>query len=56
MRLAEIGGEGMGCRLKKSAEAADGWAGYFGMADGAGKLNELDGWMRRRLRACIWKQ
>jgi hypothetical protein len=49
-------GAGMECRLKESAEAANGWAGCFGMADGAGKLNELDGWMRRRLRACIWKQ
>jgi hypothetical protein len=43
-------------RLKKLAEITNGWVNYFGIADGISNLQKLDGWIRRRLRACIWKQ
>jgi hypothetical protein len=43
-------------RLKKLAEITNGWVNYFGLADGEKKLQSLDEWIRRRLRACIWKQ
>jgi group II intron reverse transcriptase/maturase len=50
-------GVSMEYRLKKLAEITNGWVNYFGkVADGESRLNELDGWIRRRLRACIWKQ
>jgi len=43
-------------RLRKLAEATNGWVNYFGVADGEKQLQNLDNWIRRRLRACIWKQ
>jgi group II intron reverse transcriptase/maturase len=49
-------GVSMEYRLKKLAEITNGWVNYFGIADGASNLKKLDGWIRRRLRACIWKQ
>jgi len=49
-------GVSMEYRLKKLAEITNGWVNYFGVADGECQLRSLDGWIRRRLRACIWKQ
>jgi group II intron reverse transcriptase/maturase len=49
-------GVSMEYRLKKLAEITNGWVNYFGVADGANQLQRLDEWIRRRLRACIWKQ
>ncbi|MTI70632.1 MAG: group II intron reverse transcriptase/maturase [Firmicutes bacterium] len=42
-------------RLKKLREITVGWINYFKLADMKGKLRKLDKWIRRRLRACIWK-
>ena len=42
-------------RIKKLNEIQRGWLGYFRMASIQGKLKELDGWVRNRLRYCIWK-
>lgn len=33
-----------------------GWINYFRMASIQSKLKELDGWLRNRLRYCIWKE
>ena len=33
-----------------------GWVNYFGIADMKKLAGELDEWIRRRLRMCIWKQ
>ena len=33
-----------------------GWVHYFKLATGYQKLKTLDGWIRNRLRYCIWKQ
>ena len=33
-----------------------GWLGYFQLGKIWGKLRDLDGWIRNRLRYCIWKQ
>jgi RNA-directed DNA polymerase len=35
---------------------ARGWVNYFAIADCFRKFIDLDGWIRRRLRMCIWKQ
>lgn len=42
-------------RIKKLNEITVGWVNYFKLADMKVKLLELDQWIRRRLRACIWK-
>ena len=33
-----------------------GWTGYFRLADTASVLEELDGWLRRRMRQLVWKR
>jgi RNA-directed DNA polymerase len=33
-----------------------GWANYFGLAEVKGVFEELDGWVRRRLRCVQWRQ
>ena len=33
-----------------------GWLNYYGMAEMKNTLKEWDGWLRRRMRAYIWKQ
>jgi len=33
-----------------------GWVNYYGLADAGKRMRNLDEWIRRRLRACIWKQ
>ncbi len=43
-----------GERIKKLKELQRGWINYFRMASIYGKLKELDGWVRNRLRYCIW--
>ena len=41
-------------RISKLNEVQRGWIEYFRMASIQGKLKELDGWLRNRLRYCIW--
>jgi group II intron reverse transcriptase/maturase len=41
-------------RIQKLKETAEGWLNYFRMASIQGKINDLDGWLRNRLRYCIW--
>ena len=33
-----------------------GWIGYFGLARQFDDFADLDGWIRRRIRMCYWKQ
>lgn len=49
-------GISMEYRLLKLNQIMRGWINYYGIANARGKLMELDSWIRRRLRACIWKQ
>jgi len=42
-------------RIKKLNEIIVGWVNYFKLADMKSKLKDLDSWIRRRLRACVWK-
>lgn len=49
-------GISMEYRLLKLNQITRGWINYYGTANARRKLAELDKWIRRRLRACIWKQ
>jgi RNA-directed DNA polymerase len=42
-------------RLAKVKGLYRGWINYFRMANMQTKLKELDGWLRNRLRYCIWE-
>jgi len=42
-------------RIKKLKEIQRGWINYFRMASIQSKLKEIDGWLRNRLRYCIWE-
>jgi RNA-directed DNA polymerase len=42
-------------RFKKLNQYLIGWCGYFVLADTKSIFEKLDGWIRRRLRICLWK-
>jgi hypothetical protein len=41
-------------RMTKLKEIQRGWVQYFRLADTLRKLKDLDGWVRSRIRYCIW--
>jgi hypothetical protein len=41
-------------RITKINEVQRGWLNYFRGTNILGKLKDLDGWLRNRLRYCIW--
>jgi RNA-directed DNA polymerase len=41
-------------RIRKLNEVQRGWLNYFRLASLVGKLGTTDGWVRNRLRYCIW--
>ena len=41
-------------RIQRLKEVQRGWLWYYRMASIHGKLKDLDGWLRNRLRYCIW--
>ena len=43
-------------RIERVNRYVTGWAGYFWLASAKKHLEALDGWIRRRLRMCLWKQ
>lgn len=45
----------MGYRIQKLNQYLMGWCGYFALADTKSIFRELDVWIRRRLRTCLWK-
>lgn len=49
-------GRGMDWRRDKLTRLITGWVNYFHIADMRGNARELDGWIRRRIRMCYWKQ
>ena len=49
-------GISMDYRIKRLNYFTVGWINYFGIAKGFSKIKDLEKWIRRRLRACIWKQ
>ncbi|QUH27177.1 group II intron reverse transcriptase/maturase [Serpentinicella alkaliphila] len=49
-------GISMEYRLKRLNEITVGWINYFSIAKAKARIRSLEEWIRRRLRACIWKQ
>ncbi|MGR6116071.1 group II intron reverse transcriptase/maturase [Aeribacillus composti] len=43
-------------RIEKLNKYLMGWCGYFALAETPSKSKELDEWIRRRLRMCLWKE
>ncbi|MEQ1905738.1 MAG: group II intron maturase-specific domain-containing protein [Pirellulaceae bacterium] len=57
----EAGAQSSRLRTETSYKAgpgsyARGWMGYFGLAAQLKLFDRLDQWLRRRIRACYWKQ
>ncbi len=52
-RTRTVGLEGM---VKEVSEYLTGWKGYFGYCQTPSVLQDLDSWIRRRLRCVAWKQ
>lgn len=49
-------GVSMAERLKRLNLYLRGWMNYFGISQHYSPIEELDGWLRRRIRMCYWKQ
>ena len=45
----------MDYRIERLNQYLMGWLGYFSLADTPSIFTQLDGWIRRRLRMCLWK-
>jgi RNA-directed DNA polymerase len=43
-------------RLEQLNQYLEGWIGYFALGEFPSEFRSLDQWLRRRLRACLWKQ
>jgi group II intron reverse transcriptase/maturase len=43
-------------RIRRLNGYLGGWVGYAALTEAPSVLEELDEWVRRRLRACLWKQ
>jgi RNA-directed DNA polymerase len=50
------GGQSLSQVVKELSRYLIGWRGYFGFCETPWPLRELDRWIRRRLRAIVWKQ
>jgi len=46
----------MSYRVQKLNEYLRGWMGYFGISEYYRPFEDLDPWIRRRIRMCLWKQ
>ena len=59
-RIKELTGRSRGIsmtrRLTDLNRYVRGWIGYFGLARQFEEIANLDGWLRRRIRMCYWKQ
>ncbi len=59
-RIKELTGRSRGISMKRRLTDLNryvrGWIGYFGLARQSADFINLDGWIRRRIRMCHWKQ
>ncbi len=49
-------GRSLGRTIEDLAPVLTGWIVYYRLADAKGIFEELDGWIRRRLRCLLWRQ
>ena len=42
--------------MKRIDKSARGWLNYYGIADMKSNIEDINGWLYRRIRMCIWKQ
>lgn len=49
-------GRALATTVKDLAPILRGWIAYFRLTEGKGVLEELDGWLRRKLRCILWRQ
>jgi RNA-directed DNA polymerase len=49
-------GRALAATVKDLAPILRGWIAYFRLTEGKGILDELDGWLRRKLRCVLWRQ
>jgi RNA-directed DNA polymerase len=49
-------GVSMSERIERLNRYLRGWMNYFGISQHYTPMEELDGWLRRRIRMCYWKQ
>ncbi len=59
-RIRELTGRSWGVsmkyRLQKLAQYVRGWMNYFGISQFYSPIQDIDNWIRRRIRMCYWKQ
>jgi len=57
-KVRELTGQGRSIHqtVKELAKYLTGWRGYFGFSQTPSVLENLESWMRRRLRSIIWRQ
>jgi len=59
-RVKELSGRSRGVSMQRRLTDLNryvrGWIGYFGLAQQFDLFDKLDGWVRRRIRMCYWKQ
>ena len=59
-RIKELTGRSRGISMQRRLTDLNryvrGWIGYFGLARQFDDFADLDGWIRRRVRMCYWKQ
>lgn len=60
VRIREITSRKKAMRMEERIEELNqylmGWCGYFSLADTPSIFRDMDKWIRRRLRMCLWKQ
>lgn len=60
VRIREITSRRKAMRMEERIEELNqylmGWCGYFSLADTPSIFRDMDKWIRRRLRMCLWKQ
>ena len=59
-RIRELTKRNWGVSIKKRLESLNrylrGWIGYFRLTELYSNVESIDEWIRRRMRACVWKQ
>jgi RNA-directed DNA polymerase len=61
LKFRELFRAGMGCNLERFIRedlnpVIRGWVHYFHLSETRGAFEELNGWLRRKLRCMLWRQ